>query len=167
MRSLRCNLPHSVPAEIKGGILGIGGLVKGRLIAVESYVGCSPTFTWIADSGHIFCFVPPHAFSTEVGTPLEHCVDMDCPPGPIDVSDLGLEGPGHAKVGERIFVWKKYIATVDWYEQNKVCHLVQTAAGVLVFVRNPRFQVGGEKYDPPTWKKLRETWSVGGPRPGG
>lgn len=148
-------------ATVQGVFLGVEGAVSGRLVAVESYAGCVPTFTWMSESGHVFCFLPPHAFGPP-GTTLASCVDQECPPGAIDVSDLGLEGPGHARLGDAVVPWKRYVATVDWYEQNRLCHVVQASSGQLCFVRNPRFQVGGEKYDPPSWKKMREVWTLRG-----
>ena len=161
MRSMRCCLPAPVRATCRGELLGIEGPTEGALLAIESYQGQSPTFTWAADSGHLFHFLPPHAFGP-VGTELRQCVDMPCAQGAIDVSFLGLEGPGWANVGGRIVGWKHYLATVDWYEDNKLCHLVRATTGELMFVRNPRFQVGGAKLDLPPWKKLRQTWPLVG-----
>jgi len=161
MRSMRVALPRPVPAACWGEFLGLNEeeTTPGRLLAVESYEGMSPTFTWMADTGHIFNFLPPHAFGQRFSS-LDSCVDMACAPGAIDVSDLGLEGPGWARVGHRETNWKKYHATVDWYEDNRLCHLVSTHSGEFLFVRNPRFQVGGDKLDLPAWKKLRQTWDL-------
>lgn len=159
MRSIRATLPQPVPATCRGEFLGVEGPTSGRLLAVESYAGFAPTFTWMSDSGHLFHFLPPHAFGPAEST-LHRCADMACAPGAIDVSHLGIEGPGWARVGDREVAWKHYLATIDWYEDNRLCQLVRTAEGELLFVRNPRFQVGGDRLDLPKWKKLRQTWTL-------
>lgn len=166
MRSIRVNLPQPVKATVRGDFLGVKEAVNGRLLAVESYAGFSPTFTWMSDTGHLFTFLPPHAFGVEMSD-LRSCIDMVCPSGSIDVSDLALEGPGHGKIGDKIVGWKRYIATIDWHEQNSLCHLVQDAGGRFLFIRNARFQVGGSAYDPPSWKKLRQIWTLDDLRPAG
>lgn len=159
MRSMRCLLPKRVRATVRPEFLGTDVPVTGHLIALESYAGCVPTFTWMADSGHLYLFLPPHAFGPE-GTTLEQCVDQECPPGPIDVADLALQGPGFARIGLREVPWNDYIATVDWYDENHSLHLLRACSGAIVMARNPRFQVGGEKLDLPKWKKMRETWTL-------
>ena len=164
MRTMRCNLPRRVPATVRPEFLGTSEPVTGELVAIESYEGCVPTLTWMAHSGHLFLFLPPHAFGPE-GTTLEQCVDQHATCGAISVADLHLSGPGFARVGTQVTAWKEYIATVDWYEENQSLHLLRTREGVLIFVRNPRFQVGGERLELPAWKKSREVWTLAGPLP--
>lgn len=159
MRSMRCVMPRVIRATVRPEFLGVDAPVTGRLVALESYEGCVPTFSWLADSGHLYMFLPPHAFSPP-GTMLEECVDMECVSGPIDVVDLRIEGPGFARIGAKTIVWKEYLGTVDWHEENHSLHLLRTPSGAIVMARNPRFQVGGEKLDLPKWKKTRKTWTL-------
>lgn len=158
MRSMRCNLPSPLSMSVQGEFLGVTDPVSGKIIAIESYEGLSPTFTWMSDKGHVFCFLPPHAFS--FGASLKECVDLRCPAGPISVSCLAIDEGGHGCVGEKNVSWKRYVASVDWYESNELLHLVIGYDGRLMFIRNARFQVGGDKYSPPAWKKSRATWVI-------
>lgn len=158
MKSMRKNIEKSVSLTVRGEFLGSSTDVKGTLLAIESYEGSTPTFTWKSNDGHVFCYLPPHAFGLDDIT-LAASVDLNCPAGPIDVSYMRICDGGFAKVGDVTLRWNEYIATVDWYESNTLIHIVKSGDKILC-VRNSRFQVGGFKLALPEWKKCRKTWSV-------
>lgn len=138
-------------------------LVPGRILAVESYAGSVPTFTWASDRGHVFAYLPPWAFQVEDDRPAP-LVDFVCPGGSIAAHDFGFEGGGWGRIGETALAWKRYLLTVDWVDQNKMAHLCLTLAGNLAWFRNSRFQVGGYQWDPPKgWQKARGVHRLGGP----
>jgi hypothetical protein len=145
----------------------LGLLTSGTIVAIESYAGSIPTFTWQSATGHLFASLPPLAFSLEDEGP-GGWADFVCPPGPIVAHDFGFEGDGYGKMGDFSFRWKRYLLSVDWTEGNLLAHLCLSFGGHLTWFRNSRFQVGGARFDPPThWRKQRETWGVFGPlRPG-
>lgn len=151
----------SFSASVISTFLGIEGnrtLVPGRIIAVESYKGSVPTFTWMSESGHIFCYLPPHAFCS--GFKVTDLVDFNCPSDDIDVHVLNISGPGWGKVKDEVVNWKRYLLTCDWLNGNYLAHLVVGFGGELTWLRNSKFQVGGDSFSAPEWKKSREDWKI-------
>jgi len=159
MNSMRVRLPRPLEITVKGKFLGIDVATLGRIIAIESYEGNVPTFTWISKTGHIFNFLPPHAFGPNETALVNH-IDIECPAGPIDVSNLGFEEGGFGKIGINPIAWKRYIASIDWPESNELLHIVMTKDKDILLIRNARFQVGGSRYDPPSWKKAPTLWKL-------
>lgn len=159
-----------VPVTLLGSYLslaeGADPFPKGRLIAIESYAGSVPTFTWQADSGHIYSYLPPQAvYAWKNNGPdrgeKAFVPDFACPKGPIVGSDLGFEGPGCGLIGNDVVAWKRYLVTVDWPDGNVLAHLCLGPGGAPVWYRNARFQVGNPAaFDPPHWQKSRATWSL-------
>ncbi len=138
---------------------GSDGLTPGRIVSIDSYPNQIPTFTWISDSGHVFCNLPPSAFA-EPGLGLENFCDFHCPSLDFEIKELPIEGPGWGVVGEKTIRWKSYWMTVDWTDDNWLAHLVVDFDDRLVWIRNSKFQVGGEKLNLPDWDKQRESWKL-------
>lgn len=154
----RVLLPKPLTFYVRKEILGTEEDVKGQVIAIESYSGSIPTFTWLSDSGHLYFYLPSTAFG--LNRSLTEVVDFICPDDTIVVSDLKIDNFGYGLVGDLEIKWKKYIATIDWPLSNACCHIVLDYNNSLVILRNPRFQIGGERLNRPKWKKLRSVWNL-------
>jgi hypothetical protein len=152
-------IPSTVVATVRGRFLGTAFDERGKLIAVESYRGSVPTFTWRSDSGHLFFYLPPHAFGP---MELRDTVDVTCPSPCIAINDLRIQGGGFATIGRSTdqFSWKRYVCSIDWQDDNQLVHVVIDDGGFPRIVRNTRFQIGGNALNLPNWKKGREEWTV-------
>jgi hypothetical protein len=134
--------------------------VAGTILAVESYAGSVPTFTWQSTGGHVFAYLPPHALASARERPL---VDFVCPAGGIVAHDFGWEGGGWGTIGSIIVAFSRVLLSVDWPEGNQLAHLCLLDRGELAWLRNSRFQIGGDAFTPPNhWRKARTHWGLPG-----
>lgn len=135
--------------------------VPGEIVAIESYAGSIPTFSWRSDAGHLFTYLPACAFSRYAWT-----ADFACPPGPIVGLDWGFDDGGCGVVGvpgtpgATPVVFKRVLLSVDWPEDNMLAHLVLDKVGALQWIRNSRIRVGVDatELEAPRWKKNRGVW---------
>jgi len=153
---MRCALPKPINAQVFPGFI-CDNYIDGKIVAVESYPGSIPTFTWIAHSGHIYTYLPPHAFSNRN---VRDCVDFECPDTNISVCRLKIEGGGHAKINCNILKWKVYVASIDWIDANYLAHIVLDENNHVRIIKNSKFQIGGEQLNLPEWKKFRSEWTL-------
>jgi hypothetical protein len=157
---MRYLLENKIPVIVRKEILQSEEDADGYVIALEFYPESVPTFTFISKSGHIFAYLPPHAFGFGAERELTDLVDVECPQSKPSICDLKIQEEGFGKVNERLLAWKTYICSIDWAEENILIHCVQLYDGVFAFLRNSRFQIGGTNWNPPKWKKLRKEWKL-------
>lgn len=146
--------------KVRGEFLGYLRGVEGELVAAEFYPRSVPTFTFYADTGHLYAYLPPHAFGHSSHQDLAALVDVECPEETPSVFVLPVDGGGCGRVANRFYPWEKYLFSVDWADANILIHCVMLYDGSLAFMRNSRFQVGGDKWSPPDWKKTRHEWRL-------
>lgn len=155
---MRTKFTHHV--NVNPQFLGIEGeSVSGKIVAIESYKDNVLTFSWLSNSGHLFCYLPAIAFS-KTSQNLSDFVDFNCPDTKFSICDMGFEGSGCGIVSGKEILWKRYLCTIDWYDANYLAHLVLNYDSDLILIRNSKFQIGGNKFSPPNWKKARSSWSL-------
>lgn len=151
-----------IPVIARGEFFGCGREdFHGKVIAVEFYPKDIPTFIFRSNSGHLFSYLPPQAFSS-YARHQDELVDIECPESVPYVFNLEIEGDGFGRIGERIETWQSYVCSADWVDENILVHCVLLYDGSFAFIRNSRFQIGGSNWNPPNWKKLRKEWKLGG-----
>jgi 8-oxo-dGTP pyrophosphatase MutT (NUDIX family) len=146
--------------NLMGRFVGVTYDVGGELVAVEFYPGSVPTFTFFSDTGHLYAYLPPHAFGHSSRQDLAELVDVECPASDPSVFTLPVDVGGFGRVGKTVLPWEKYVCSVDWAAENILVHCVTLYDGALAFMRNSRFQIGGRKWEPPDWKKTRHDWRL-------
>lgn len=150
-----------VRVNLMGSFVGVPYNVGGELVAVEFYAGSVPTFTFLADTGHLYAYLPPHAFGHSSRQDLAELVDVECPAESPSVFVLpSVDAGGVGRVGKAVVPWERYVCSVDWAEANVLVHLVMLYDGAPAFMRNSRFQIGGRTWEPPAWKKTRHEWKL-------
>jgi hypothetical protein len=155
-----------------------GLLLDGTIVAIECYRGSVITFTWMEARGHVYAYLPPHAFSLEprpfgvAPPPFEAAVRVtdfvcqDDPPAFVrfdafdqrSVYGFGAiqDGPSRAWTA-----WNRYLGSLDFVASNELVHLTVGSRGAIFVFRNHRFQVGGQSWQPPTdWVKSRANWTI-------
>jgi hypothetical protein len=153
-------------------------LLDGTIVAIECYRGSVVTFTWMATGGHVYAYLPPHAFSLEprsfggfppVFAAVTRVTDFVCQgDAPSFVrfdafdqqSSYGFgaiqDGPVVASVA-----WLRYLGSLDFAASNELVHLTVGPRGAIFVFRNHRFQVGGQSWQPPLdWVKSRADWTI-------
>ena len=162
-----------INAPVLGSFLGSKKPFEyGGIVAVEAYPGSVPTFTWQSTSGHIYAYLPPHAFGSNPASPplLRDRVDIECPDEVPSWCQLGLSNrTGHGKIGidrhnTKLVSWGQYLVTLDWAQANVMVHIVTgydpQDYDYPMVIRTSRFQVGGTEWNPPDWKKSRVNWKL-------
>lgn len=153
-------LTSRLPVVVRKEFLGCSEDVLGQVFAVEFYPQSVPTFTFLARSGHVYAYLPPHAFSFAAPRDLAELVDVECPASPPSVYTFDISGGGFGRVGETVVCWQRYLCSIDWAKENILIHCVLLFDGSFAFLRNSRFQIGGESWNPPDWRKLRHDWRL-------
>lgn len=162
---LRFTLKTKIPVTVRKRFLGANEDVAADVIALEFYPKSIPTFTVQAD-GHVFAYLPPHAFYKIVDCTIHNereivdLVDVECADSDPSVSVLNITGPGWGRVEKMTLRWERYICSIDWADDNVLIHCVMLYDGCFAFLRNSRFQVGGEEWSPPQWGKQRDEWHL-------
>lgn len=158
---LRYIVNSEMPVRVRKEFLGAEDDTVGWILAVEFYAGSVPTFTFQSGSGHIFAYLPPNAFSFSCCKPtIPSVVDIECPQKAPSVSELPITEGGWGKIGNEVVCWERYVCSADWEDENLLLHCVILDDGSFAFIRNSRFQVGGNSWNPPQWKKQREEWHL-------
>lgn len=146
---------------------GHGEFLPIRLFAISSYPGHVPTFQGFVEDRYIFSYLPIHALAWKEVAPLtfEESNYFNCPSGKIVVhSFLSIQyrpcqvfNKGGSYLDDGLVA-----ATVEWYEDNELCHLVQLRDGNLVWRPSHKLIFGYQKEDGiqklPSYKKLRHEW---------
>lgn len=146
---------------------GHGEFLPIRLFAVSSYPGHVPTFQGLVEDKYIFSYLPIHALAWKEVPPLtfEEANYFNCPSGKTVFNNfLSLQyyrcqvfNRGGSYLDDGIVA-----GTVEWYEDNELCHLVQLRGGNLVWRPSHKLIFGFHKEDGiqklPGYKKLRSEW---------
>lgn len=162
---LRFTLKTKIPVTVRKRFLGANEDVVADVIALEFYPKSVPTFTVQAD-GHLFAYLPPHSFYKIADCTIanEHdltdLADVECPDSVPSVSILDIADPGWGRVDKVTVRWERYVCSIDWADENILIHCVMLYDGSFAFLRNSRFQVGGEEWNPPDWQKQRDEWHL-------
>ena len=150
---------------------GFGNYLSGEIVQVSSYSGHMPTFTVVLTDGTISSYLPVGAF-TKAPLSCDLAADLAgmtcntfCP------SESFVLYETEALKFLDIYCWDKnknyldkgkYLWTMEWQNDNELCHLIELDSGQLVFVPNHKMlalpKEKGKPKDLPSWKKLHVEW---------
>lgn len=142
--------------------------VQGRIVAVETYPGHAPTFSFLSKEGHLYCYLPVTAFLLSPEEPLDDlplavACYANCPEGRVVVSALPLP------VACQVFLpsrgsWEsgEYVFSLDWWDDNLLLHLVYlSSCGMFALQPNHKIVFGSRNARQfPDWKKCHSEWRV-------
>lgn len=142
-------------------------------IAVSSYEGCAPSFIVKTEEGAIYVDVPPHL--------LLQTNEEDPNPYTADLTELVYKSAPsrHVWVGrltslEAVQIFDRtqaylgtgtYLATMDWYQDNWMAHVVLVTSGVMTgrLMIWPHFRLlfnTEQRTLPKGYRKVRQSWRV-------
>lgn len=140
---------------------------KARAVGIASYPGHTPTFTVLTDDGAVFSYVPAHHLRTkplaegDEELTLAQLVYHNCPAAEVTVVSHEVLSSLPVQVFERKSqTWHagKYVATLDWYTDNLLMHLVCLDQGQVALVPSHKVLFGKTKSVLPLYRKMRGSW---------
>jgi hypothetical protein len=144
-----------------------GELVPATVFAVSSYAGHAQTFQVLVGDGGLFSYLPPTALvdpakRREPELELEDLVYSNCAPGPICVHRFeALAGPMQAYFRRRdLWLAGTYQWTLDWYEDNRLAHLIALENGQFALLPSHKVKFGDTERSLPPYRKLHAEWKV-------
>jgi hypothetical protein len=144
-----------------------GELVPATVFAVSSYAGHAQTFQVLLGDGGLFSYLPPTALvdpqkRQEPELELEDLVYSNCAPGPICVHRFeALAGPMQAYFRRRdLWLAGVYHWTIDWYEDNRLAHLIALENGQFALLPSHKVKFGDAERSLPPYRKLHAEWKV-------
>jgi hypothetical protein len=145
----------------------VGGFLPARIFEVTSYKGHVPTFSCIVDNRFLFHYLPVQAFAWKEVEPLtfEQANYVTCPSETIEVVKFKQLDKCHAyNKGGDYLGHGKIISTIEWPNDNELCHLIKLDSGNLVLRPSHKIALSfDDDWAAPTlpaFKKLRKEWKL-------
>lgn len=144
-----------------------GGFLPARIIEVTSYKGHVPTFSCIIEERFLFHYLPIQAFAWKEVEPLsfEKANYVTCPSDILDVVTFKQIDKCHVyNRGGDYLGHGKIVTTIDWPNDNELCHLIKMDDGNLVLRPSHKvilsFQDDWAAPKLPSFMKLRHEWKL-------